>query len=374
MTINKNFLYLTLSAFFLLLLYLTSFANANQTNSDFYQNQKNCVNQGGAWRQFSNNCAGNCFSKLEKFSICGQALTFGCDCGSDYCWNKDKCVKDADYQEEIRKNAEKVNFNNKKSQEKTGKEKKLENKDSKIEDIAEQGKNLRRDIMANIVNDSMERAKSIYDSDNDGQEKIKKEIEKRNIKAKNFQQNTESSNAEDIDEGKKNNSDAKSGFGSMFASNKKQEIKHSQGNNLKDVYESLNLYQDNKNNNNNKDRSVIDNIFNNSKESAEIDKKNQDNNKTNDNKGLFSFLFDKDNAKKEAEKMDIPLPVATNQNDKDQKNKENDNKKTSDKEKSRIINDNKPNIDNKIANDNNKSLSKTDDKNPPKLEDFVIPN
>ncbi len=374
MIINKNFLYLTLSASFLFLIYTTSFASANQVNSDFYQDQKNCVNQGGAWRQFSNNCAGNCFSKLEKFSICGQVLTFGCDCGSDYCWNKDKCVKDIDYQEEIKKNAKKVSFSKKNRQEEDGKEKNLENKNSKntkIEDVVEQGKNLRKDIMANIVNDSMERAKSIYDSDKDGQEKIKKEIEKRNIKAKNFQQNAQSPNIEDAD-GKKSNSNGKSSFGSMFASDKKQEIKHSQGNNLRDIYESLNLYQDNKNNNNKKDESVIDNIFSdNDKKLAETDKKNQNNNTANDNKGLFSFLFDKDDAKKEVEKMDIPLPVETNQNDKNKKdNKEIDSKKSINKEESGLATNNKNNINNKNSVDN----KMVDTKNPPKLEDFVIPN
>lgn len=58
-----------------------------------------CQETKGVWRQFGNGCADDCRSKFDQFSICTQALTYGCDCGKSRCWNGDKCVSQKSYKE-----------------------------------------------------------------------------------------------------------------------------------------------------------------------------------------------------------------------------------------------------------------------------------
>ncbi|MBU0647676.1 hypothetical protein KJ855_00675 [Patescibacteria group bacterium] len=50
-----------------------------------------CYIVGGNWRVFSNTCVDACTS--EKYPVCGMAITAGCDCGPDKCWNGYMCVK-----------------------------------------------------------------------------------------------------------------------------------------------------------------------------------------------------------------------------------------------------------------------------------------
>lgn len=50
-----------------------------------------CKDSGGLWRQFNNGCVDSC-SNVDGSMLCTQAFTFGCDCGSDKCWNGDSCV------------------------------------------------------------------------------------------------------------------------------------------------------------------------------------------------------------------------------------------------------------------------------------------
>ena len=48
-----------------------------------------CEEAGGQWHLFPNTCAGTCGPSDR---MCGQALTWGCLCAGDSCWNGDSCV------------------------------------------------------------------------------------------------------------------------------------------------------------------------------------------------------------------------------------------------------------------------------------------
>jgi len=57
-----------------------------------FDERQNCEKSKGMWRDFGNSCVGGCESKLDKFSVCSYAITFGCDCGANRCYHEDKCI------------------------------------------------------------------------------------------------------------------------------------------------------------------------------------------------------------------------------------------------------------------------------------------
>jgi len=47
---------------------------------------------GGEWKEFSNGCVDSCdLARNPEIISCTQALTNGCDCGPDRCWNGESC-------------------------------------------------------------------------------------------------------------------------------------------------------------------------------------------------------------------------------------------------------------------------------------------
>jgi len=53
-----------------------------------FTEQQVCENQGGEWKQFNNGCMDSCEYRRNPTNVmCTQALTFGCECGPDRCWN-----------------------------------------------------------------------------------------------------------------------------------------------------------------------------------------------------------------------------------------------------------------------------------------------
>lgn len=54
--------------------------------------QQQCREEGGEWRQFPNGCVDSCNYARNPDVICTQALTMGCDCGPEQCWNGAACV------------------------------------------------------------------------------------------------------------------------------------------------------------------------------------------------------------------------------------------------------------------------------------------
>lgn len=50
--------------------------------------EETCVNAGGDWKLFTNTCVDRCGAG----DVCGDAMTMGCDCGPDACWNGKACV------------------------------------------------------------------------------------------------------------------------------------------------------------------------------------------------------------------------------------------------------------------------------------------
>ncbi len=51
-----------------------------------------CILLGGTWREFSNGCVDSCSYERNEEVFCSQAITEGCDCGIDMCWNGKECV------------------------------------------------------------------------------------------------------------------------------------------------------------------------------------------------------------------------------------------------------------------------------------------
>ncbi|MFW5877270.1 MAG: hypothetical protein ACOCXM_11080 [Myxococcota bacterium] len=55
--------------------------------------QAACDRAGGKWRQFPNTCVDSCRRvRSAEPVLCGMAMTMGCDCGSDRCWDGAGCV------------------------------------------------------------------------------------------------------------------------------------------------------------------------------------------------------------------------------------------------------------------------------------------
>ncbi|MBI5803663.1 hypothetical protein HY450_00295 [Candidatus Pacearchaeota archaeon] len=50
-----------------------------------------CLSSGGSWRQFTNSCVDYCPLTENEEVVCAQAITEGCDCGEDMCWNGEEC-------------------------------------------------------------------------------------------------------------------------------------------------------------------------------------------------------------------------------------------------------------------------------------------
>ncbi len=56
------------------------------------EQQNTCETAGGTWKTFNNGCVDSCdYARNPSEIICTQAITEGCDCGEDMCWNGESC-------------------------------------------------------------------------------------------------------------------------------------------------------------------------------------------------------------------------------------------------------------------------------------------
>jgi len=54
--------------------------------------QEECESVDGTWTEFSNGCVDSCdLARNPETILCTQALTDGCECGPDRCWNGESC-------------------------------------------------------------------------------------------------------------------------------------------------------------------------------------------------------------------------------------------------------------------------------------------
>lgn len=61
-------------------------------NSTVNADQELCAQAGGEWKEFSNGCVDSCdYIRNVDNTECTAALTYGCDCGEDQCWNGSSC-------------------------------------------------------------------------------------------------------------------------------------------------------------------------------------------------------------------------------------------------------------------------------------------
>ena len=73
-------------------------ANANILRATSFDERPACEASGGMWREFGNGCADKCEFQFDKYTVCSQALTFGCECGKDKCMYNDKCILNSEYE------------------------------------------------------------------------------------------------------------------------------------------------------------------------------------------------------------------------------------------------------------------------------------
>jgi len=72
--------------------FLISYMFSNISSDLKSVEERQCEDSDGVWKEFSNTCGDSCDVNRRSDIICGQAFTFGCDCGEDMCWNGDSCV------------------------------------------------------------------------------------------------------------------------------------------------------------------------------------------------------------------------------------------------------------------------------------------
>ena len=50
-----------------------------------------CFLGGGTWRLHSSTCVDSCAWERGEVVACALAITWGCDCGPNKCWNGERC-------------------------------------------------------------------------------------------------------------------------------------------------------------------------------------------------------------------------------------------------------------------------------------------
>lgn len=64
----------------------------NESKPQELSDEEICIGVGGSWSYFPNTCVDSCDKARSKEPVlCGQAFTWGCDCGPDKCWNGETC-------------------------------------------------------------------------------------------------------------------------------------------------------------------------------------------------------------------------------------------------------------------------------------------
>jgi hypothetical protein len=95
---------------FLIITFFTSFFSqeifAQSIRFTSFDDRPTCESSKGIWREFGNNCTDGCYQKLDQFAVCGESITYGCDCGKGRCWDGDQCTLLKDYKKAFDKEQE----------------------------------------------------------------------------------------------------------------------------------------------------------------------------------------------------------------------------------------------------------------------------
>jgi hypothetical protein len=73
------------------------FSFAQTVRHTSFDERENCQALKGVWREFGNGCVDRCKAKMNPMMLCSMAITYGCDCGKDRCWDGKQCVNIADF-------------------------------------------------------------------------------------------------------------------------------------------------------------------------------------------------------------------------------------------------------------------------------------
>jgi len=64
----------------------------NESKPQVLSAEQICIEMGGGWFYFPNTCIDSCTKSRSKEPVlCGQAFTWGCECGTSKCWNGTGC-------------------------------------------------------------------------------------------------------------------------------------------------------------------------------------------------------------------------------------------------------------------------------------------
>lgn len=81
----------------LFLMFFSSEVFSQMARETSFDDRPHCEEVKGVWRSFGSGCTDQCESKFNKFKICTQAVTSGCDCGKGRCWDGQTCILMKDY-------------------------------------------------------------------------------------------------------------------------------------------------------------------------------------------------------------------------------------------------------------------------------------
>lgn len=109
--------------FLAVILFFFSLNSLATTHSTSFDERPICEKSKGVWREFGNLCVDDCEHVFNKYKICPNSITFGCDCGEGRCWLDNKCIEVADY---------KKSYDKKIAEEKDEEEVKRKDRDEKI--------------------------------------------------------------------------------------------------------------------------------------------------------------------------------------------------------------------------------------------------
>ena len=83
--------------------FLVLFLAQNQVHSQSLHNFNTCEKVNGNYRSFGNTCLDNCLPQFSEYQPCINIVKYGCDCGVDSCFYKNKCVSKVEFKKAFKK-------------------------------------------------------------------------------------------------------------------------------------------------------------------------------------------------------------------------------------------------------------------------------
>ena len=89
--------------FITVLTFLILFLAQTQAQSQNLHSFNACEKVNGDYRSFGNTCLDNCLPQFSEYQPCVNIVKYGCDCGVDSCFYKNKCVSKVEFKKAFKK-------------------------------------------------------------------------------------------------------------------------------------------------------------------------------------------------------------------------------------------------------------------------------